>query len=360
MITRDKIEEKLKTVVDATSGTDIVTAGMVSGMVIREGRVGFVVTLPPEEKHRAESLQKACESAVMGLESVTQVTVVMTAQNAPDAPVSISEAAAAPKEPKVRAQWNLSPLPHVRAVVAVASGKGGVGKSTTSVNLAHALQEIGVAVGLLDADIYGPSLPRMMGLNVTPDTEGGIILPPVAHGIPCMSMGFLTPEDGALVWRGPMLSKALTQMLRGVQWGTARHPLEVLLVDMPPGTGDVHLSMAQLVPITAALMVTTPQPVATIDAQKCAQMFVKMNIPLAGVVENMSWLEQPDGSRLALFGEGGGAMMAEKFGCPLLAQLPLDTALRQAADEGQRLTPSARWRALAEALMHRLETSGAA
>lgn len=249
------------------------------------------------------------------------------------------------------ALWNTEKLPHVRRIWAVASGKGGVGKSTVTVNLAHALAAQGWRVGVLDADIYGPSLPRMLGLEtrLKPELADGLMVPPVAYGLRAMSIALLT-GDQAAVLRAPMVTKALGQLLRGTRWGTPHEPLDLLLLDLPPGTGDVHLSLAQSVPIDGAILVTTPQDIAVIDAEKSAVMFQKLNIPIFGVVENMSYFTDANGTPQRLFGEGGGAKLAAQCGAPLLAQLPLDPALRAAADAGtQHPTPA--FSALAQQLL---------
>ncbi len=240
------------------------------------------------------------------------------------------------------AVWNTEKLSGVRRIVAVASGKGGVGKSTVTVNLAHALTACGQRVGILDADIYGPSIPRMLGLEtrLKPEFTDGAMVPPVAYGIKAMSIALLM-DNQAAVMRAPMVTKALAQLLRGTRWGTDAEPLDVLLIDMPPGTGDVHLSLAQSVPIDGALIVTTPQMISVIDAEKSAFMFQKLNIPLLGIVENMSYFSDANGQKQCLFGSGGGAAMAAQFETPLLAQLPLDPALREAADTGQRIASDA-------------------
>lgn len=224
------------------------------------------------------------------------------------------------------AVWNTTSVEHVKKIFAVASGKGGVGKSTVAVNLAHALTQSGLRVGLLDADIYGPSIPRMMALSGQPEITNGRMSPLESQGIKCMSMGFITGEEAAIL-RGPMISKTLTQLLRLTSWGTETAPLDFLLVDMPPGTGDIHLSMAQLVPLTGAVIVTTPQEVALTDARKCAKMFLKVNVPLVGVIENMSG---------GVFGSGGGKKLADEFGVPLLGSVALDPAICQASDKGEK------------------------
>lgn len=236
-------------------------------------------------------------------------------------------------DPAIRraAPWNFDPVPHVRRIVAVASGKGGVGKSTTTVNLAHALAAQGLRVGILDADIYGPSIPRMLGLSGRPEIENNLMLPLEAHGIKAMSMQFITGDEAAVL-RGPMISKALHQLLRLTRWGDDKHPLDLLLVDMPPGTGDIHLSLAQQVPLDGAVIVTTPQEVALMDARKAAGMFEKLRVKRIGVIENMSG---------GMFGSGGGARLAQELGAPLLAVIGLEQALCETADAGQRYAGAA-------------------
>ena len=230
---------------------------------------------------------------------------------------------------------NHAPLPHVARIIAVASGKGGVGKSTVTVNLAHALTAAGKRMGILDADIYGPSIPRMLGLDtfVKPEIENGLMIPPMAHGIRAMSMALVT-GDQAAVLRAPMITKALGQFLRYVRWGTAEAPLDYLLIDMPPGTGDVTLSLAQNAPLHGVLLVTTPQEIAVIDADKCAEAFTKLQVPILGVIENMSYFDA-SGARHTPFGAGGGARLAAKYKTPLLGQLPLDPAMGTAGDRGE-------------------------
>ena len=230
---------------------------------------------------------------------------------------------------------NHAPLPYVHTILAIASGKGGVGKSTVTVNLAHALTAAGKRVGILDADIYGPSIPRMLGLDtfVKPEIADGLMIPPTAHGIRAMSMALLTGDEAAVL-RAPMITKALGQFLRFVRWGEASAPLDYLLIDLPPGTGDVTLSLAQNAPLAGVVLVTTPQDVAVIDADKCARAFTKLQVPILGVVENMSYFETA-GVRHPLFGQGGGAKLAKKYYTKLIGSLPLDPALGQCGDAGE-------------------------
>jgi ATP-binding protein involved in chromosome partitioning len=309
------VRSSLRSVIDRASGKDVISSGLVSGVTVENGRVGLVMTIDPGEKNSKEQLREECERAVKKLPGVESVTAVMTAQ--------VENSQAHPEERKP-AIWNKTPLEHVKKVIAVASGKGGVGKSTTAVNLALALTQQGKHIGLLDADIYGPSIPRMLNLKGQPDIKDGKMVPLENHGIKSMSMGYITGEAAA-VMRGPMISKALAQMLRLTLWGTPGRPLDLLIVDMPPGTGDIHLSMAQQVPLDGAIIVTTPQEVAVMDARKCAQMFQKVNVPVLGVIENMSG---------DLFGQGGGRKLAEELGVAFLGEIPADTAIREASDAG--------------------------
>ena len=242
-------------------------------------------------------------------------------------------------------------IPGVRHVFAVASGKGGVGKSTVAVNLAAALSAQGLSVGVLDADVYGPSLPTMLGLSGQPAYEDGAIVPHEAHGLKAMSVGLLTKADDAMIWRGPMASQAITQMLGQTRWGTAETPLDVLVVDLPPGTGDVQLTLIQKTPLDGAVIVTTPQDIALLDAKKGLKMFEKVGIPVMGVVENMAWLETTcphcdQTHKVELFGAGGGDkvanVLAERLGydVPMLAQIPIDTTLREGGDAGTPIVAS--------------------
>lgn len=289
-----------------------------SGVTVRDGRVGFLLTVDPADSALGTQLRDASEAAIKKLQGVVSVTAVLTAHDASPIPAKPETGYKAPRE---KAQWNLTPLEGVKKVVAIASGKGGVGKSTTAVNLAYALAASGKKVGLLDADIYGPSLPYLLGLpNTQPPIENNKMQPAIAHGIVVMSMGFITGDEAAIL-RGPMISKSLQQMLRFTDWGA----LDVLIVDMPPGTGDIHLSMVQQVPLAGAIIVTMPQTVATIDAVKCLKMFARVNVPVLGVLENMSG---------EMFGQGGGKQIAEEYQVPFLGSIPLDKTVREAGEGG--------------------------
>jgi len=324
-ITQETIKNSLSKVIDRDSGADIMSAGIVSGIIIREGeigaKVGFVITIDPKDRERKAYLREACEAQVRKLSGVESVAAVMTAQNSEPIAPKPEAGYAGPRE---RAVWNITPVEGVKKVIAIASGKGGVGKSTTAVNLAMALQKKGLRIGLLDADIYGPSIPRMMALSGKPEIIDNKMIPPENHGIQCMSMGFITGDDAAIL-RGPMISKTLHQLLRFSKWATIEKPLDFLVVDMPPGTGDIHLSMVQQVPLSGAIIVTTPQEVAVMDARKALKMFQKTGVVILGVIENMSG---------SIFGSGGGKKLAEEMDVPFLGAISMDAAIVEASDNG--------------------------
>ncbi|CDO58647.1 Scaffold protein for [4Fe-4S] cluster assembly ApbC, MRP-like [Candidatus Phaeomarinobacter ectocarpi] len=359
---RDQILAALATV-SAPNGKTLPDAGLVQGLVIRDGNVGFALEIDPAQAEVMEEIRVAAAAAVKDVPGVLSVTAVLTAHNeAPSAPPPRQDAA--PQAPTHAPGGKTGPLdiPGVGAIVAVASGKGGVGKSTLAVNLALGLHALGLKVGLLDADVYGPSIPRMLGLNRKPDaSESKKLIPLEAYGIKAMSIGLIVEEDTPMIWRGPMVQSAISQMLVDVEWA----PIDVLIVDMPPGTGDAQLTLAQRVPMTGAVIVSTPQEIALIDARKAVAMFEKTRVPILGVVENMAWLEMPDGSRNHIFGEGGARKTAEKLNVPFLGEVPLITAIREGGDDGRPVSgvepdgPSASvFKQIAAGLMASLENTG--
>jgi len=336
-LTRDQILDVLAAVRDADRGQDVVTLGMISGVVVKGGNVGFAIEIDPAQAADKEPLRQACEQAVMALPGVTSVTAVLTAERPAGGGAARSGPMAGPSAPRGPApqasQGAPSGVPGIRSVVAVASGKGGVGKSTTSVNLALALTRLGQRTGLLDADIYGPSQPRMLGITGKPTTPDGKKIHPMEnYGVKVMSMGFLVEEDAPMIWRGPMVQSALQQMLGDVEWGE----LDVLVVDLPPGTGDAQLTMAQRVPLAGAVVVSTPQDIALLDARKAINMFRKVDVPILGIIENMSYFLCPHcGGRSEIFAHGGARATAEQFKVEFLGEIPLDLVIREETDLGR-------------------------
>src|SRR5437868_12724240 len=310
-VTENQIRDALKAVRDPERGGDIVSLGMISGVVIRDGNVGFAIEVEPERGARLEPLRKTAEEAVEALPGVVSVTAVLTAEAKPPGGARRAAPAAAAAQ-AAPAAGKSAIAPGVRAIVAVASGKGGVGKSTVAANLALGLKANGLRVGVLDADIYGPSMPRMLGITGKPQMADAKILRPMEnYGLKCMSIGFLVPEDTPMIWRGPMVMSALQQMLRDVAWGE----LDIMVVDMPPGTGDAQLTMAQQVSLAGAVIVSTPQDIALIDARKGLNMFTKVNVPVLGIIENMSYFLCPHcGGRSDIFSHGGARREAERLG----------------------------------------------
>jgi len=334
--TEAEIRSVLSTIT-APGGGNIVERGMIQGLVLREGHVGFSIEVDPALGSQLEPLRKAAEAAVAGLPGILSVTAVLTAHKGGGA-AQPPRPAAAPGQPAQRPAGNKALVPGVKHIIAVASGKGGVGKSTTATNLALALTTQGLKVGLLDADIYGPSQPRLMGLSGKPESRDGKTLEPKqSFGVKVMSMGFLIEEDTPMIWRGPMVMSAITQLLREVNWGE----LDVLVCDLPPGTGDAQLTMAQSVPLSGAVIVSTPQDIALLDAKKGLNMFRKVDVPVLGIIENMSYFSCPNcGHRTDIFAHGGAQREAAKFGVDFLGEIPLDIVIRETSDAGKPIVAS--------------------
>ena len=349
-VTKEVVTERLRSVSGPDFSGNIVDLGMLSEIFIADGKVFFSITVPAERADHMEPLRAAAERVVKAIPGVNGAVVTLTAEKKgggmeaapPTRPTSQPRPSPAPARAPQPAPASRSPgkrgVPGIGAIVAVASGKGGVGKSTTSVNLALGLAANGLKVGVLDADIYGPSMPKLLGIHGRPESADGKVLKPMQnYGLKVMSMGFLVDEETPMIWRGPMVVSALTQMLREVEWGE----LDVLVVDMPPGTGDAQLTMAQQVPLAGAVIVSTPQDLALIDARKGLNMFRKVDVPLLGIVENMSYFIAPDtGKRYDIFGHGGARREAERLGVPFLGEVPLEMGIRESSDAGKPVTVS--------------------
>lgn len=331
MATREDVLAVLKTLKDPLSGSDLVASGMVRALSVTGADVRFVLEIDPAHAQALQPIKAAAEDKIAALDGIDNVSVVMTAHSAPTAPPDLK--ASRPAEPQ-----GPQKIPGIDRIIAVASGKGGVGKSTVSANLAAALAAEGRRVGLLDADVYGPSQPRMLGVSGRPSSpDGKTILPMRNHGVTMMSIGLMTREEEAVVWRGPMLMGALQQMLNQVQWGA----LDVLIVDLPPGTGDVQMTLAQKAELNGAIIVSTPQDIALLDARKGINMFEKLGTPIIGMIENMSTHVCSNcGHEEHVFGHGGVAAEAEKMDVPLLAEIPLSIDIRVAADGGAPIVVS--------------------
>ena len=321
---KDNVLAALGTVADPVSGKDIVAADIARAVTVDAGTVRFVLEIDPARAKTYEPVREAAEAAVRAIKGVSEVSAVLTAHSVKQPPDLKPQRSAEPEGPQ--------PVPGVAHIIAIASGKGGVGKSTVAANLACALAAEGRRVGLLDADVYGPSQPRMLGITGRPASpDGKTILPLRNHGVTMMSIGLLTNEGQAVVWRGPMLMGALQQMLMQVQWGA----LDCLLIDLPPGTGDVSLTLAQKTVVDGAIIVSTPQDVALLDARKGIDMFTQLKVPVLGLIENMSThICSNCGHEEHIFGHGGVVAEAEKMGAPLLAEIPLHIDIRTTSDSG--------------------------
>ncbi|MFN4141407.1 P-loop NTPase [Aestuariivirga sp.] len=324
-VTQEDVLSVLKRIAAPDGRGNIVSAGLVSDIAIQGATVMFALTTAPQHVRTMENLRGAVEKAVLGIPGVEKAMVALTAERAPQQ--------GGPAQAQQQARG--SAIPGVKHLIAVASGKGGVGKSTTAVNLALALHSLGLRVAVLDADVYGPSMPKLFGLTGKPeasDATGKKMKPMKRYGVELMSIGFLVPEDTAMIWRGPMVMSALTQLLRETEWS----PADVMVIDMPPGTGDVQLTLAQQTPLSGAVIVSTPQDLALIDARKGLNMFRKVNVPVIGILENMSYFVCGKcGERHEIFGHGGAREEAARIGVPFLGEIPLDKEVRLRSDSGE-------------------------
>jgi ATP-binding protein involved in chromosome partitioning len=354
---RAAVLKALDGVRDPKSGRGLVEAGLVQALVVGPGRAGFMLEVSRRDVAAYEPVRDAAEAALKALPGVERASVVLTAWSegggddaepplAPGATrvrrgAQLSPAAQAQVQPPAGGQGESGPLKpaHVAHMIAVASGKGGVGKSTVAVNLACAMAMLGKRVGLLDADVYGPSIPRMTGTDAEPLIGPDKKLRPIeAWGLKIMSIGFLVDEAAPMIWRGPMASSALNQMLNDVAWASEAEPLDVLLIDMPPGTGDIQLTLAQRVALSGAVVVSTPQEVALIDVRRGVSMFEKTHVPILGVIENMAYFPDPaTGAPLPIFGHGGAKATAAALGAAFLGEIPIEIALRESCDAGRPL-----------------------
>jgi ATP-binding protein involved in chromosome partitioning len=340
-VTQQQVLDSLSRV-RSPRGVALNEANVLSDITVNDGKVFFSINVDAHEARAWESVRSEAESAVRAIPGVTAAMIALTAErkagSAPPPPrpaggvQPVSAHRHPPQPPGGSPMSRQAEIPGVAAVIAVASGKGGVGKSTTALNLALGLRDLGLKVGLLDADIYGPSVPRLTGIRGKPElTEDRKMIPIERFGLSVMSIGFLVEEDTAMIWRGPMVMSAITQMLRDVVWGT----LDVLVVDMPPGTGDAQLTLAQNVPLKGAVIISTPQDLSLIDARRGLAMFKKVNVPVLGIVENMSYFQCPHcGTKSDIFGHGGARHEAERLGVPFLGEVPLHMAIRATSDAG--------------------------
>jgi ATP-binding protein involved in chromosome partitioning len=342
---RDHVLAALDKVIDPKTGRGLVAAGLVQGLVIGEGRAGFMLEVPAEDAPHYARIRDAAEAALKTVPGVVKAQVVLTAAAKAAGPgvTRVRKGARVADDPRTDPAARPPPtaFEHVKRVIAVVSGKGGVGKSTVAVNLACAFAAMGLKTGLLDCDVYGPSVPRMVGLDAEPAFEDGKLTPLTAFGLKLMSIGFIVDEDRAMIWRGPMVTSAVRQFVKDVRWGSAGDELDMLVVDMPPGTGDIQLTLFHDYKIDGAVIVSTPQEIALIDARRAAAMLEKLATPVLGVIENMAWFPDPaTGAPIPIFGSGGARAEAERLGVPLLAEIPIDIALRAGGDAGVPLVTS--------------------
>src|SRR6202171_1300894 len=341
-VTQQQVQDALSKV-PSPRGVAVTDANVLSAITVNDGKVFFSINVDAAEARAWESVRAEAEGAVRAIPGVTVAMIALTAERKPGSAApppphrhaqGVPHVSSHPPPPRSASPMSKqSEIPGIAAVIAVASGKGGVGKSTTALNLALGLRDLGLRVGLLDADIYGPSVPRLTGIREKPQLNADKKMIPIARfGLAIMSIGFLVEEDTAMIWRGPMVMSAITQMLRDVAWGT----LDILVVDMPPGTGDAQLTLAQNVPWKGAVIISTPQDLSLIDARRGLAMFKKVNVPVLGIVENMSYFQCPQcGTRSDIFGHGGARHEAERLGVPFLGEVPLHMAIRETSDSGR-------------------------
>jgi ATP-binding protein involved in chromosome partitioning len=350
-VTQQQVLDSLSRVA-SPRGVALTNANVLSAISVTDGKVFFSINVDAAEARAWEDVRAKAEAAVRAIPGVTTAMIALTAERKPGSPSAAPaphrhahgpgvQPVSAHRPPQGAAASPMSrqaEIPGVAAVIAVASGKGGVGKSTTALNLALGLRDLGLRVGLLDADIYGPSVPRLTGINEKPQLDDNRKMIPIQRfGLAIMSIGFLVEENTAMIWRGPMVMSAITQMLRDVAWGT----LDILVVDMPPGTGDAQLTLAQNVPLKGAVIISTPQDLSLIDARRGLAMFRKVNVPVLGIVENMSYFQCPHcGTRSDIFGHGGARHEAERLGVPFLGEIPLHMSIRTTSDAGNPVVAS--------------------
>jgi len=312
----EEIKKILSSIKLKSRSNNIVDSNMISGLELKNNSITFVLELSSEELVSSDPIKKTIEEKLLTISQIEKVSIVITSHNKKI-------------EKNLKNNYTLSPATNI---IAIASGKGGVGKSTTAINLALSLMKLDFKVGILDADIYGPSLPKLTGINIKPKNNGKKIIPHNAFGLQAMSIGFLIPEDKPTIWRGPLVMSAIEQLLRDVDW----QDLDILIIDMPPGTGDVHLTLSQKAQLTGAIIISTPQDLSLIDARKGLNMFKKVNVPILGIIENMSYfLCEKCEIKHKIFGNGGAKSEAKKLGVPFLSEIPLDILLRSSADEGK-------------------------
>jgi len=312
----EEIKKILRSIKLKSRSNNIVDSNMINGLELKNNSITFVLELSSEELEFSDPIKKTIEEKLLTISQIEKVSIVITSHNKKI-------------EKNLKNNYTLSPATNI---IAIASGKGGVGKSTTAINLALSLMKLDFKVGILDADIYGPSLPKLTGINIKPKNNGKKIIPHNAFGLQAMSIGFLIPEDKPAIWRGPLVMSAIEQLLKDVDW----QDLDILIIDMPPGTGDVHLTLSQKAQLTGAIIISTPQDLSLIDARKGLNMFKKVNVPILGIIENMSYfLCEKCETKHKIFGNGGAKSEAKKLGVPFLSEIPLDILLRSSADEGK-------------------------